>query len=173
MFPITPTEYLDSLLIDYTLISHRESFTAQETAHSAHIKGNTLSKVIVVSSANKMSMIVIPANYLLHQIELSQALALKDLTIVPERDFAERFAECETGAMPPFGRLYGMEVFVARELAQNQTITFNGGTHNLLIKMRTIDFIEIANARIISLGYHVAGVNPISATSKVRNWHKV
>lgn len=158
MYQLSPFEYLDSLLIDYTLIPHSTSFTAQETAQSAHIKGQDLSKVIVVGADQQMSMVVVPANHFLNQAELSRLLRTPDLAIVPEYQFADKFPECEIGAMPPFGKLYGMDVYLAKELAQKQTITFNGGTHNLLIKMRTSDFIEISGARIISMGYKTTDI---------------
>ncbi|MCW8878520.1 MAG: hypothetical protein OQK04_00055 [Kangiellaceae bacterium] len=173
MFTLSPLEYLDSLLIDYTLIPHDTCFTAQETAESAHIKGRDLSKVIVIGSRQYMSMVVVPANYILLQDDLSRLLRTPDLSIVPERQFAERFPDCELGAMPPFGNLYDMDVFLAKELAQNQTITFNGGTHNLLIKMETRDFIDISEARVISVGYRVStNTNSLRANANSK-WHWV
>jgi len=172
MYTLSPIEYLDSLLIDYSLIPHTTSFTAQETAQSAHIKGQNLCKVIVVGAGQTMSMVVVPANYYLRQSEISRLLRTPELSIVPEHQFAERFPECEIGAMPPFGKLYDMDVYLAKELANNSTITFNGGTHNLLIKMRTLDFIELSGARVISTGYKVAHVD---AKTRIvdKGWHSL
>ncbi|TQV86861.1 aminoacyl-tRNA deacylase [Aliikangiella coralliicola] len=173
MYTLTPFEYLDSLLIDYTLVPHEPSFTAQETAESAHIKGKDLSKVIVVGSEQLMSMVVVPANCILLQTDLSRLLRTPDLSIVPEHLFAERFPECEVGAMPPFGKLYNMNVFLAKELAQNQSITFNGGTHKLLIKMSTADFIDISDARVISMGYKASNLSTPRGAMEKHNWHWV
>ena len=171
MYTLTPFEYLDSLLVDYTLVPHTTSFTAQETAESAHIKGKDLAKVIVIGSGQLMSMMVVPANCILLQNDLSRLLKTPDLSIVPEHLFSERFPECEVGAMPPFGKLYGMDVYLAKDLAQNDSITFNGGTHNLLIKMRMSDFMDITDARIISVGYKVANLVSGKDKYKDRNWH--
>ena len=173
MYTLTPFEYLDSLLIDYTLIPHETSFTAQETAESAHIKGRDLSKVIVVGSNRLMSMVVVPANCILVQTDLSRLLRAPDLTIVPEHLFANRFPECEVGAMPPFGKLYDMKVFLAKELSQNQSITFNGGTHKLLIKMSVADFVDISDARIISLGYKTSNISTPRGVAEKHSWHMV
>ena len=153
MYTLSPLEYLDSLLIDYTLIPHEYKPTAQETAEAAHIKGRDLSKVIVVGAGQLLSMVVVPANAILLQTDLSRILKAPDLTIVPEGQFIDRFPECEVGAMPPFGKLYDMDVFLAKELANKEYITFNGGSHSLLIKMRTAEYIRLAGARVISLGY--------------------
>lgn len=173
MYTLTPFEYLDSLLVDYTLLPHTTTFTAQDTARSAHIKGRDLAKVIVVGSEKVMSMVVVPANYLLLQNELSQILKMPDLTIVPEFQFAEKFPECELGAMPPFGKLYGMEVFLAKELARNNSIIFNGGTHNLLIKMRMSDFRNITDVRIISSGYRAVNIAVDSIQQDLPSWQRL
>lgn len=173
MFTLSPLEYLDSLLIDYTLIPHETCFTAQKTAELTHIKGRDLSKVIVVGSGHYMAMVVVPANHILLQNDLSRLLRTSDLSIVPEQQFAERFPDCELGAMPPFGKLYDMDVFLAKELARNHTITFNGGTHNLLIKMETRDFIDISEARVISVGYRVSTNTKSLRTDTSSKWHWV
>ncbi|TQV72998.1 YbaK/EbsC family protein [Aliikangiella marina] len=171
MYTLTPFEYLDSLLIDYTLVPHTTTFTAQETAESAHIKGKNLAKTIIIGAGQLMSMVVVPANCILLQSDLSRLLKTPDLTIVPEHQFAERFPECEVGAMPPFGKLYGMDVYIAKDLVKNSSITFNGGTHNLLIKMRTADFMNISDARIISVGYKASNLISDKHRFKDQNWH--
>ncbi len=153
MYAFSPIEYLDSMLVDYSLIPHEESFTAETTAQSAHIKGKDLSKVIVVENKEQMSMIVIPANCNLVQNEISRLFNAPELSIVPEFLFQERFPECEPGAMPPFGNLYSMDVYIADELTQNRSMTFNGGSHTLLINMLTDDFLNITTTQVINQGY--------------------
>lgn len=155
MYTFSPLEYLDSMLVDYSLIPHDESYTAEMTAKSAHIKGQDLSKVIVVGNSDMMCMAVIPANCYLLQGQLASLLKIPNLTIVPEYLFSNKFPECELGAMPPLGNLYNMAVYVAAELTHNKNITFNGGNHKLLINMLTADFLSIANAKIIKKGYKV------------------
>jgi len=172
MNTLTPLEYLDSKQVNYSLIPHTTSFTAQETAELTHIKGKDLAKVIVVGSADLMSMVVVPADCILLQSELARILKTPDLTILPEYRFIERFPECEIGAMPPFGKLYGMNVFLARELTKSEFIIFNGGNHHILIKMHMSDFIKIAEPRIISFGYRVRNIYGSEKSGKGHNWHK-
>ena len=172
MNTLTPFEYLDSLHVDYSLVPHNTSFTAQETAEAAHIKGKDLAKIIIVGSGHLMSMVVVPANCIVLQSDLARLLKTPNLTIVPEYKFSQRFPECEVGAMPPFGKLYGMDVFLAKSLAQNEFITFNGGNHHILIKMHMTDFINISDARVISFGYRVSNLLSSKGMHKERNWHR-
>lgn len=171
MYSLTPLEYLDSLLIDYTLIPHSTSFTAQETAETAHIKGKNLCKVVVIGAGQFMAMLAIPANCVIRQSKISNMLMMRNLDIVSEAQFSERFPECEIGAMPPFGRLYGMDVYLAKELAEQETIIFNAGNHNLLVKMRTSDFISLSDPRIIYSGYTSSPISQITSKMANRGWH--
>ncbi|MCW8876968.1 MAG: hypothetical protein OQK04_09875 [Kangiellaceae bacterium] len=168
-----PIEYLDSQSINYELIPHFTTFTAQETAQKTHIKGNSLSKVVVVGGANTIAMVVIPASCIILQKPLGRVLRANDLSILPEYQFKDRFPECEIGAMPPFGNLYGMDVFVAKELLDKGHITFNGGSHNLLIRMDTVDFKRITGAKKISKGYKVAGLAQPIISKRKDDWHWV
>ncbi|WP_196137642.1 aminoacyl-tRNA deacylase [Aliikangiella sp. G2MR2-5] len=148
-----PTEYLDDLGIDYELIPHITSFTAQQTARQTQIKGSRLSKVVILGSQLHLMMVVIPADCSLQLESLAKHLKLDDLQLVSEEKFKDRFPRCEIGAMPPFGNIYGMNVFVAQELLSSPYIIFNGGTHNLLIRMDTEDFQRITGAEPIKAGY--------------------
>ena len=165
-----PIEYLNSLGVDFTLVNHAPTFTAQHTAQAAHIKGNDLSKVIVVGDKHKYMMVVIPANCILLQRSVARLLKTPNLRIVPEYEFRDRFPECEVGAMPPFGNIYGMDVLVAKELSQKDTITFNGGSHSQLIRMKTNDFLNITGARAISVGYKVAGLSQPIISRRKDDW---
>jgi Ala-tRNA(Pro) deacylase len=49
--------------------------------------------------------------------------------------------------MPPFGNLYGMEVFVDEILSQDEEIAFNAGSHTELIKLAYRDFERLVNPR--------------------------
>jgi len=168
-----PVEYLESTGIDFALVPHTPTFTAQHTAQATHIKGNDLSKVIVVGDKHRLMMVVIPANCILLQRSMARLLKNPDLKIVPEYEFRDRFPECEVGAMPPFGNIYGMDVLVAKDLAEKDTITFNGGTHSQLIKMNTTDFLRMTGARTISVGYKVAGLSQPIISRRKDDWHWV
>jgi len=155
---INPIEYLDIQAVEYTLLPHVTTFTAQHTAAKTHIKGNQLSKVVIVSSDNALMMVVIPANCILVQPSIAALVSSANVAVVPEYQFRDHFPECETGAMPAFGHLYGMDVLIAKELVKQPNITFSGGTHTILIKMKTADYMRLSGARMINTGYKVAAV---------------
>ena len=128
-------EFLDSHSIKYVTIGHSQAFTAQEIAATAHIPGRELAKTVMVKIDGKMAMAVVPASYRVDFDLLKQAAGANRVGLASEQEFKDLFPECEVGAMPPFGNLYGMEVFVAESLAENEEIAFNAGSHTELIRV--------------------------------------
>ncbi len=51
--------------------------------------------------------------------------------------------------MPPFGNLYGMDVFVSESLTEDEEIAFNAGSHTELLRMAYRDFDRLVNPKII------------------------
>jgi Ala-tRNA(Pro) deacylase len=142
-------DYLDRERIRYTVISHSPAFTAQEIAAASHISGREIAKTVILRIDGELAMAVLPANYRIDLEHLADAAGAARAELVPETDFRERFPECETGAMPPFGILYGVEVFVADELAEDEFIAFNAGTHTELIQMHYRDFERLVHPRVL------------------------
>jgi Ala-tRNA(Pro) deacylase len=136
-------EFLDSNDVKYTTISHSIAFTAQEIAARTHIHGKELAKTVIVKAGEKMLMAVLPASYRIDLNLLSQ-VAASPVQIAQEEEFQSKFSNCELGAMPPFGNLYDMEVFVDGSLAEDEEIAFNAGTHNELVRMVYRDFERLA-----------------------------
>ncbi len=143
-------EYLDKNNIKYISIQHSPAYTAQEVAAQSHIPGRTLAKTVIVKIEGKMAMVVLPANRKVILPELRQALDAEKVTLATESEFKELFPDCELGAMPPFGNLYGMEVYVSPELAAEPEIAFNAGTHTELIKMAYKDFERLVQPKVVS-----------------------
>jgi Ala-tRNA(Pro) deacylase len=170
MVKLSPTEYLDSRGVEYTLLPHSPSFTAQHTAQASHIRGHELSKVIVIGEGKTYMMAVIPANCILVKNELTRLLRAPNLKIVPEYEFRDLFPGCEVGAMPPFGELYNMKVLAAKELTDQEMMTFNGGTHSVLIQMKTEDFVELGDIHSMSVGYRVAGLSHPIISKRKDDW---
>jgi len=133
-------EFLDGSNIKYVTISHSQAFTAQEIAASAHIPGKELAKTVMVKIDGKMAMAVLPASDQVDFGCLKKAAGAGAAELASERDFKDLFPGCEIGAMPPFGNLYGMDVFVARSLAEDEEIAFNAGSHTELIRLSYKDF---------------------------------
>jgi len=138
-------EFLDTRGIRYVTIQHSPAFTAKEIAASAHIPGKQLAKTVMVRVNGRMAMAVLPASYSIDFHLLREVCGAERVELATEREFRDMFMECEVGAMPPFGNLYGMEVFVAGTLAEDEEIAFNAGTHRELIKMAYADFERLVN----------------------------
>src|SRR5436189_4424327 len=133
-------EFLDKEKIKYVSIIHSPAYTAQEVAASAHITGKELAKTIIVELDGKMAMAVLPANRKIVLQDLREVTGSDEVKFASEEEFKKQFPDCETGAMPPFGNLYGMDVYLAEALLHNDEIAFNAGSHTEVIKMAYEDF---------------------------------
>ena len=143
-------EFLDSHYIKYVTISHSRAFTAQETATSAHIPGKELAKTVMVKIDGKMAMAVLPASSKVDFDLLKKATGSATIEIANEKEFKDLFPDCEIGAMPPFGNLYGMEVFVTKSLTEHREIAFNAGSHRELVKLAYKDFEQLVKPKVIT-----------------------
>ena len=143
-------KYLDSNHIKYVVLSHSLAYSAQEVAATVHIPGKEIAKTVLVNVNGKMVMAVLPASYNINFNRLMIALGGGDVFLAPESDLLDIFPDCELGAMPPFGNLYNMEVFVAKSLAEDKEIAFNAGSHTEIIKMDYKDFAQMVEPKEIS-----------------------
>lgn len=141
--------FLDANRVDYTLLRHPRAYTAQEVAASAHIPGREIAKTVMVRLNGIMVMVVLPAGYQIDFDVLRELTGATTLELASEADFQDLFPHCETGAMPPFGNLYGMDVYVAESLAGDETIAFNAGTHTELVQMKYADFERLVQPRVL------------------------
>jgi Ala-tRNA(Pro) deacylase len=136
-------EFLDSHNVKYFVISHSPAYTAQEIAASAHVSGKELAKTVMVSIKGSMAMVVLPASRQLDFELLRELCGTRDVELAGEEEFSGLFPECEIGAMPPFGNLYGMAVYVDDELAEDEDIVFNAGAHTELLRLSYADYREL------------------------------
>jgi Ala-tRNA(Pro) deacylase len=143
-------EYLDTNHVKYVSIIHSKAYTAQEVAASAHVSGKIMAKTVIVELDGKMAMAVLPANRKIVLQDLREITGSDQVKFASEEQFKERFPDCETGAMPPFGKLYGMEVYVADSLSQNEEIAFNAGSHIEVIRLSYKDFERLAQPKVMS-----------------------
>jgi Ala-tRNA(Pro) deacylase len=142
-------DFLDNQNIKYVTITHSPTYTAQEIAASAHIPGKVMAKTVMVKIDGKMAMAVLPASCKVDFDLLKKAAGASTVGLASEQEFKNLFPECEIGAMPPFGNLYGMEVFVADALAEDEEIAFNAGSHTELIRLAYKDFERLVKPRIV------------------------
>jgi Ala-tRNA(Pro) deacylase len=148
----TLREFLDRNRIKYVLISHSPAHTAQEVAASAHIPGRALAKTVIVKLDGRLAMAVLPASEMIDLELLADAAFAQKAELAEEEEFGDRFPDCQLGAMPPFGNLYGMDVYVADSLAEDDEIAFNAGSHTELIRMAYPDYARLVKPRILRFG---------------------
>jgi len=141
--------FLDSHDVKYVIISHSTAYTASEIAASAHIKGQELAKTVIVKTDGGFAMAVLPASFHVNFDLLKEATGRGSVTLAREEEFKAMFPDCPVGAMPPFGNLYDMEVFVAERLTEDEEIAFNAGSHTELIRMAYRDFERLVQPKVI------------------------
>ena len=113
-------EFLDSHNVEYITISHSTAYTAQRIAATAHIPGKELAKTVIIKVDGKMAMAILPATYKVDFKLLKKAAGASKVELSSESEFKDIFPACEVGAMPPFGNLYGMDVYVAEKLNEDE-----------------------------------------------------
>jgi len=138
--PTKIREFLDSHGIAYQFCTHSPAYTAQGLAHVQHVSGKELAKVVMVVVPGRMVMTVLPGSHRVEIEQLDKLLNSQNCRLATEEEFKDLFPDCEVGAMPPFGNLYNLEVWVDSELEKHPTITFKAGTHVETIKMNFADF---------------------------------
>jgi Ala-tRNA(Pro) deacylase len=143
-------QFLDQEGVRYISIVHSPAYTAQEVAASAHVTGRELAKTVIVELDGKLAMAVLPANRKIVLQDLREITGSDEVKFASEEEFKKRFPDCETGAMPPFGNLYGMEVFAAESLGRSDQIAFNAGSHTEIMKLAYSDFERLVHPKVMS-----------------------
>jgi Ala-tRNA(Pro) deacylase len=144
-------EILDKNKVKYEKILHQETFTSQETAQAEHVSGKKMAKVVMTKVDGKDVMAVLPASFKLDVNKLKRLLRAKEARLATEKEFERLFPDCEKGAMPPFGNLYGIPCYVDSQVAQNDKIVFNAGSHKESVKMSYADYEKIVKPVLMDL----------------------
>lgn len=142
-------KFLDENQIKYVSVRHSNAYTAQEVAATSHVSGKEFAKTVIISMDGNLVMCVLPASYIVDFDQLKEGLGTNNIALANEAEFKYHFPDCEVGAMPPFGNLYNMDVYVAEVLARNDEIAFNAGTHTEIVKMKYEDFKRLANPKVL------------------------
>jgi Ala-tRNA(Pro) deacylase len=148
-------DYLEKNQVRYEGGVHEPVYTSQEIAASMHVPGKELAKVVMVKADGKMVMLVLPASYRVDTKKVKKVLKCKKLGISKEKDFEELFPDCEVGAMPPFGNLYDLEVWVDQVLAEDEFIVFQAGSHVKTLKIKYNDYAQLVNPKVGDFSVHL------------------
>jgi Ala-tRNA(Pro) deacylase len=141
-------EYLDSNHVSYEVLGHQEAYTAPEIAHSLHVSGKMVAKVVIVKAGDRFVMTVLPSNWKIDFDRLKEVLEATRVRWATEDEFKGLFPDCEIGTMPPFGNLYGIEVYVDQSLTEDEEIVFQAGTHFGAVKLRYQDFSNLVHPKV-------------------------
>ena len=152
-----PKQLIDCLndnKVGYEVLHHPEAVSAQRIAQAEHVKARHHAKVVMVKSGDEHLMTVLPAD---HQIDLDKVAKAvgKNVSLDTEQEFKSLFPDCATGAMPPFGNLYGLPTYVDKHLAQQDYIVFEAGTHTDAIKVNYRDYEKIVKPRVEDLAVKI------------------
>jgi len=147
----TLREFLDRNHIKYLVISHSLAYTAQGIAALTHTPGKELAKTVILLVDGRLAMAVVAASSKVDLFRLKKYLGAEAIELASEDEFRDQFPDCECGAMPPFGNLYGMEVFADESLTQDKEIAFNAGSHRELVRMSFADFQALVKPTMLSL----------------------
>jgi len=141
-------EFLDLSGVDYELREHPQAYAAREVAAKAGVPGRAFAKTVLVKLDGEMAMAVIPSEHKLNFNVLREVAGAGTIALALEDEFAARFPDCELGAMPPFGNLYGMRVLADAHLGEAEAITFNAGTHTEALTMAYADFARLVQPEV-------------------------
>ncbi|MBB3230225.1 aminoacyl-tRNA deacylase [Halomonas stenophila] len=129
------TRFLDENGVKYVIQQHSPAYTAQEVAEAAHVPGRHFAKSVMITVDGRLALAVLPATDRVDLRRLAQSLGVQAVELAEEGEFSGRFPDCEPGAMPPFGNLFDLEVFVSPHLAEADIIAFNAGNHREVMQL--------------------------------------
>jgi Ala-tRNA(Pro) deacylase len=144
-------EILDEAKVSYEVYNHALAYTAQEIAAKQHFPGDEMAKVVMIEADNDLAMGVIRGNDKISLNMVRDSLGARHARLATEDEFTARFPECEIGAMPPFGNLYGLKVFVDPALEHDEYIYFNAGNHVQTVRLKFKDFATLVKPQIAQL----------------------
>lgn len=151
----TLKRFLDTRGIQYVSIQHSPAYTSPEVAASAHVPGDAMAKSVIVRLDGDLTMAVLSSTCKVDMDLLKEASGATTVELVTEKVFGDRFPDCPAGAMPPFGNLYDMPVYVAERLTRNEEIAFNAGSFTEVIRMRYTDFERLVEPRVLAFSVKV------------------
>ena len=144
-------EFLRSNGVPHQVIPHPLAFTATSVAGAAHIPGREMAKTVVVDLDGQHVLAVVPAHRRVDLERLRLATDSYYADLCEEWEFSREFPDCEPGAMPPFGNLFGLEVYVETHLAEDAEIAFNAGNHTEVVRMAYKDFERLAHPHLVDM----------------------
>jgi Ala-tRNA(Pro) deacylase len=146
--PRSIEQFLGDQQVAYSVIHHRPAYTAQEEAASAHVPGRSWAKTVACVADGRPIIVVVPASSLVDFDRLCELAGARDVRLAREPEFEPLYPDCETGAMPPLGPLYGQPVFIDRALTVSRDIVFDAGSHTDAVRVNYDDFARVVRPTV-------------------------
>ena len=144
--------YLDQMGVQYAWRHHDVAYTAQDLAMREHISGRSVVKPVMVAADGQMVLCALPASSYIDMEQLREELHAQVAELANEHDFSHLFGDCETGAEPPIGELYGLPTVMDDSLMRAEQLTFQAGTHCDAVTISTRDYMRLAHPTIGHFG---------------------
>jgi Ala-tRNA(Pro) deacylase len=160
-------EFLGTRGAKYDRIGHREAFTSQEEAAATHVSGWSWAKVVIVKEREGLSMVVLPACCTIDMNRLKGVIGRGEVALASVEEMLQIFSGCELGAIPPFGRVFGVPTVVEEALINQRDITMPAGDHRTAIRMRVTEYLRLAEPRLGQFAVH-DGTFPVHPTPRAR-----
>jgi Ala-tRNA(Pro) deacylase len=156
MSPIQPRlqKLLDESGVEYEVLHHREDFRARTTAADTHTPPAEFAKTVVVWVDGAYALVALPATHFVAESRLAHSLGAQEVRLATEFEMGDLLPDCEVGAAPPFGELYGLATYASPVLARDEQITFNAGTHRDAVRMQWSDYERLARPQVVALSRH-------------------
>ena len=146
-------DYLRVNGVPFEVQHHPRAITAQEVAATEHVPGRMLAKVVIVLTDGQMAMLSLPAPYQVDLEKVGKVLGAEEVRLAEEEEFEGAFPDCEVGAMPPFGNMYDLPVYVDEALTEDETIFFRAGTHTDTMSVRYADFEQLVDPAVAEFAH--------------------
>ena len=147
--------YLDQMGVNYRLSRHDTTFTAQDLAAAEHIPGRKVIKPVVIKADGQFLMCALPASHRIDLDTLRNQLQVREIELAAENELTQLFPECELGAEPPIGRMFGIQTLMDESLFADDRVTFQAGTHQDAVTMSLADYRRVAMPEVAYFGKHL------------------
>lgn len=142
---------LDEQGIDYEIHEHERAVSAHRLADAEGVSGYDIAKPVLIAIGGQLAMVVVPGAENVDLERVSEVLGHNDVRLATEDEFAAMFDDCETGAEPPFGNLYGIPTFLDEDLRARERLVCRDGSHTRTITLTPADYVRLVQPEIVSV----------------------
>lgn len=145
-------DLLDRHDVPYKITRHLRAVTAQRLAAAEGVSGDDVAKPVLLNIKGQLAMLVLPASELVDLERASEVLGHNEVRLATEDEFVSLFDDCEPGAEPPFGNLYGIPTFMDQRLRSREQIVCRDGSHTRSIRLAVSDYVDLVRPELVDVG---------------------